>query len=279
MRLVFNNNYVLFWRKAEKPQEIFEQYKEQYDCWEKAVLEIAELREVFCKKETVCKGQEYLEYAYVYCKRKMNELCNRMQVRAAFDTRQLLEEAEAIYQWDQGFFMVESLKSKIADADSMYKMSAIFCMKDCVSTCRTTIGRSYLRYKLGKQYEEMGRRDQAMVEYRRAFEENPLHFRALFKLMIERLWREDYEGVYLYLNRILEMLELNGEGKADDQTILRLLPLELEYACKCYIIMGNVESNSFENPVNAAVYYQKAMKMLASRVRYSKDFNKSLKPL
>lgn len=205
-------------------------------------------------------GMEYVEYATGYCYRKVNELCDLMGKRRFYETSYILKGAETVYAYIDRFYMIESLKAKIASMDSEYKELAIPYIRNCTIACKVDACSSFHFYRLGKQHELNDRREQADKIYRISYQKNPLNFRALFKLAVDRINKKDFTGAKQYLSGIMSILQLIPDDHYYEH-LYQLPCLELEYVCKCYILLGNIELYEYDSPVSAKFFYDKALEV------------------
>lgn len=254
-RKLFNNRFTIRMKGDQKKEN-----REQLQSWIKAIDEMDQWKADSCisKDITEHRGMEYFDYALLNSKRKVNEICNLLGARKAYKTRKMLEDAEAIYLLDEGFYMIESLRTKMARIDYEYKTMAISIDKVCINDCDVDSCNSFNYYRLGKLYEMNKRKEQSYKFFRMSYEANSMNFRAVYKLAVERIRKEDPSGARSLLLKILEILQISADSKVYTETYLKMPPLELEYVCKCYVLLGNIEMDFNSNHVNAEYYYRKA---------------------
>lgn len=234
----------------------------QYFSWIDAAEELQQYKEsLFDKEET---GKEYLDYAILFCCRKMNEIEELIKGRKIYDTSTLINLANEIYKSDATFYMVESLKSKITRNDNLYKLHTMSFNKNCVEQCTIKACNSFNYYRVGKYCEINGCEEQAVQEYKKSYELNPLNFRALFKLAVDRIKKKDIENARLSLKKVLLLLQIGENAEEEenfDNIIIQLKPLELEYAVKCFFLLGQLEADDYNNQVAGAKYFQKVIRV------------------
>lgn len=260
LHLVFDNRYLPCSANCERKQRILhhERHLQQYYSWIKLIKTMEDMNSSYIA-QGINSGREYLEYAIVYSMRKVNELCDILQVAKAFDTWKLLCRAQKIYELDDAFGTVESIQSKIARLESMYQLKALNFCRENVQKCRIDSCCSFSLYQLGKQYEICGYQERAVYSFFKSYRKNCLNFRSLFKIAVNQIKRKDSLGARKNLEKILEILQLNQEESTIKDNSRYLPPLELEYACKCYILLGNIEADNHGNYTNAAGYFRNAL--------------------
>lgn len=234
--------------------------EEVNQCWHQVIDDLEKVR----NQNLLNCGREYLEYAWVYSRQKLNELCMRYNRRPPYDAQELCKAAEKIYEWNPCFYMIENLKSKIVSRDMIHKINSISYMINCVQQCKMDSCNSFYYYRLGKQYELHNYREKAAKSYNISSRKYPLNFRALFKQAVSCHIRGNAWGEKMYLQKILDILQMNLVEEAGEDSMIFLPPMELDYAVKCYILLGNIEYVVRDNPVEAERCYMKAQRICDS---------------
>lgn len=248
--------------KPELRMEHKRKIMDQYSNWLETIKKLKSYKENMNKTKN--SGEEYLKYAMLFCCRKMNEICRMIKKAIPYDTSELIILADEIYTIDEEFYAVEELKAKIARTDSMYQLHVSFFNERCVNFCKIDLCNSFNYYRIGKYYETNGYQERATKEYEKSYQQNPLNFRALFKMAVSKINKKDSETARLYLKKILQIFQLETEPKEQSnlkQIIENLKPLELEYTVKCYFLLGQIELEDYENPVSAVHYFQKIIEV------------------
>lgn len=223
-------------------------------------------------------GLENYVYALVYSKRKSAEISKILRWKTPYQVDNLLKELDSIYMYIPNFYMGESLKAKVASMDPSSQVMSVFYMKNCTDVCPTDACDSFHYYRMGKFYELLDRKEYAWKIYLKAYRKNPLNFRALFKVAVSKMNIEKYDEAESYFKLILKILQICDDSGELNEDNLKYLPvLEMEYACKCFLILESLEYRKKENKNLAQVYYEKVdrIRALIDNSYYLKEIYKS----
>ena len=189
-------------------------------------------------------GEEHFDYAVLYCKRKINEICNLLNQSIEYDSWTLLTEADKMHtKYEDDFYMAENIIAQTAIKSSEYKSLSILAIRNCTQKCHVPACNSFHFYRMGKLYEKANKNVQAEQSYEDAYRLNPLNFRALYKIAVDSLNGKYSEAARRELENILKILHVSLQKNLNSQRIIEKLPaLELEYICKCLILLFEIES-------------------------------------
>ena len=138
--------------------------------------------------------------------------------------------------------MIENIIAKNARRSWEYKGLALLSMKSCTLNCDVPACNSFHFYRLGKLYEKSEKVLQAQSAYEEAYQLNPLNFRALYKIAVDSFSRKYYDIARNEFEGILDLLQISvGNYNAIANVIKKLPALELEYVCKCYFFLSEIE--------------------------------------
>lgn len=242
---------------------VLKDYNEQRKKWIDVINDLEKLQ------QKAGENGEYLKHAFVYSKRKVNELCNLQSFARTYSVFELLEEADEIYQYDKDFYEAECLKSKIALLDSEYQLLSTLYLQGCIEQCPVAACRSFYYYRLGKQYEGQGRKDRAIEVYEKAYKTNPANIRAIFKLGVHYINKKELKLAEKYFSKILELLGLiNIQDEQMINQINELSAIELEYASKSYILLIKIARLD-----DQGIRYEKYLHEQAEKIANSLDGN------
>lgn len=257
---IYCRNGLMKWLSVSAQAAYTGNYTETRRCWEQVIRDL----ELIQHGASMLPGYEHLQYAELYSKQRLNDLCLQYRRIPPYDSQELCRAAEKIQEEHPGFYMVENLKAKMVSKDILHRRNSIAYMYNCAHQCRVDVCDSFYYYRLGKQYELNHFREKADKSFRIAYRKYTLNFRALFKLAVNSHVREDIDGEEKYLMAILDILQMNRIEEGGPGNISSLPPLELDYAVKCYILLGNIEYRKRDNPVKAGFYYEKAKEICDS---------------
>lgn len=228
---------------------------------------IIELLESFKKNnsESDCmSGMEHLDYAIKYSLYKRYELKELLCECESSEIEKIINSVNNIYSYNNKFYMGEYLKGKMAMTNIGQQIYAPFYFKNCVNACEVDACASEHYYHLGKAYELVGYQEIAYQIFEKSYELNQLNYRALFKIAVNTIRTENLVLAKKYLFQILRLLHLDKKS-TEYESNMRKLPIgELEYACKCYLLLGMIEENYYGNSMNAEFYYKKAEQLKTS---------------
>lgn len=273
-RKLLNNTESWFEQvKEEKSETIYrKQLEKQCEIWSKALEELEQYSEEIIGDRTLL-GQEHLDYAILYCKRKINDICNLLGERFEYDSWELIIECNKMHtKYEADFYMAENIIAQNAKMSLEYKGMAFSAMKDCIRQCRVPACNSFHFYRLGKIYEKAEKVIQAEFAYENAYRINPLNFRALYKNAVNSRERKYYDIARKEFERILELLQVLTEDiERFLETVTKLPALELEYICKCYVLLADLEER--EEHIDYRYYNScaKVINLIVEMVRDDKN--------
>lgn len=241
-RKLLNNTETWFGlvRKKQSREVYIASLKDQEKEW-KAALE--DLEKHFQTVDDNVSGKEHLEYAILYCKRKLNDIYDLMGKYFPYDSWEMMEEADAMHRrYKTDFYMAENITSQIAKQSYEYKSMAILTMRNCTQKCMVPACNSFHYYRMAKLYERVGKIVQAEVSYEKAYELNPLNFRAGYKCGVFAFDKKEFETAKWHFRRVLQLFQVTvSESEELKKTVRKLPALELEYVCKCCILLAEIE--------------------------------------
>ena len=241
-RKLLNNTETWFGlvRKKQSREVYIASLKDQEKEW-KAALE--DLEKHFQTVDDNVSGKEHLEYAILYCKRKLNDIYDLMGKYFPYDSWEMMEEADAMHRrYKTDFYMAENITSQIAKQSYEYKSMAILTMRNCTQKCMVPACNSFHYYRMAKLYEKIEKMVQAEISYEEAYELNPLNFRAGYKCGVFSFNKKEFETAKRHFRRVLQILQVTvREVYEFEKTIKKLPALELEYVCKCFVLLAEIE--------------------------------------
>lgn len=241
-------------------EDIGEQFfTEMCFCTQEAIRQLVDLRqEMECKKSTNMYCMiEYLLFARFSCQRRLNELWKMKSWMLEYPVPKMLEDLDAIYEYDKNFYRVEFLKAKVAEQDIMHNVYAKGYYHKAIEKCDIKLCKSYLFYQLGKWLDRNEQIYTSGQAYYRAYECNPTNIKAIFKLVVDAKRKKEKDLERKYLKLLIRNWEATQEYKA------ALSLMDLEYAYKAYMLLDDLDRTSMQD----MRFYLEAKKVLD----YTKD--------
>lgn len=236
------------WFKQVRDEKNEKDYRDnlikQSEIWKNALKDL----EKYSNKiglERIVQGQEHLDYAMLYCKRKINDICDLLGKKFEYNSWKLILDADDMHtKYKTDFYMAENIIAKNARKSLEYKGLALLSMKNCTQNCEVSACNSFHFYRLGKLYEKSEKVIQAEKAYEEAYQINQLNFRALYKIAVNSYSRKYYDIARKEFEETLELLQIPTKNLSTISDIVKKLPaLELEYVCKCYVLLSEIEEN------------------------------------
>lgn len=236
---LINNNYQLSIDYQEKYEvgKFLNELNEENEQWKKTVDDLTKFREDFGDRL----GIEHVIYTKVYSQRKVSEISGILGEKMLYSTQELLDSLNSIYKINPYFYMAESLKAKVVAMNMEDLVFSVIYMKNCTELCPSDACNSFHYYRLGKFFEKFNRPQMSKTAYEISYKKNPLNFRALFKVVVADINFRDYEAARSHIQQLLKILQIENTEESNYKQKLKLLPpIELEYVCKCYILLTRV---------------------------------------
>lgn len=199
------------------------------------------------KENDIIEGMEYILYAMYYSMKEVNEFQWIRNKSLIYDTENYLIEVNEIYNYDEGYFKVETLKGRIAEFDSRFSASPKFFLENAIQDCPLKICKSYHFYTWGKWKERNGQPFEASLAYQKAYATDLTNFKAMFKLAVEQKRMDENMLAERFFRAIIN--ELSVLFSCKEQMSLR----EIEYLYKAFVLAGSVCEPQFRPQ-----YYEKA---------------------
>mgnify|MGYP000114085943 CR=1 FL=1 len=258
-RKLLNNTETWFGlvRKKQGENVYIAELQKQEKEWKAA---LKDLEKCFQTVDDNISGKEHLEYAILYCKRKINNIYDLMGRYLPYDSWEMMEEADAMHsRYKTDFYMAENITSQIAKQSYEYKGMAILTMRNCTQKCMVPACNSFHYYRMAKLYEKVDKIVQAEISYKEAYELNQLNFRAGYKCGVFALNKKEFETAKWHFRRVLQILQITiGDSKEFEKSIRKLPALELEYVCKCFVLLAEIER--LETTVMDEEFYSHCLK-------------------
>lgn len=255
--LADETNYSLLFYDKSRTQYLEEIADLSHD-WDKIIAEMETHKNNFENTP----GLENYVYALVYSKFISTKLCRILRWKSPYTIDMLLKEVDSIYTYNIAFYMGEFLKANIASLEPNHELNTIFYMGNCLELCHANVCSSFLYYKMGTFYDLLDRHDDAILCYTKAYKKNPFNFYALFKIASFQETTEHFDEAETALKLILKILQvydINDEFNED--TVKHLPLLEMEYACRCFLVLESITHKQAISKISGKLLYQNACKI------------------
>ena len=205
-------------------------------------------------------------YAKLLCSKKINDLCRELNMNFCYSPGKLIGEVLRLTNYEEDFLSAYVLAAELCCCDpDFYESVADFYNK------AFQIGRdaSYMApfyYKFGKFLEsKKGDYITAGFFYEKAIKADTRYYRAIFKGARKLENTQCFNSAIMEYKKIIAILEL--KLNAD-----KLFPIEYEYLCKCYSLIGIIYSYYLGDGMLGRLYKEKALEIKVNNLGKSKIF-------
>ena len=175
----------------------------------------------------------YLKFAYLNCSRKINRLCDAINLQRIFDDKIIMEEAHKLSSKYNGFSMGNVLAGLIGLSNRKYWSLGEEYMRKALNAEKKQEHSAFMYYSLGHFYEiNQDNRLMAYKQYQTMLDIAPHSYRAIFKRACYLYYQsEKNQACDKFIEVYKQML-----GKKDANW---MQPLEMEYYYKCVGLLSN----------------------------------------
>lgn len=192
----------------------------------------------------------YLRYAKVLCAKKVNEVHTAMNKEFVYSIASLLNECIRIlerYPYYAGAYM---LAATLCSCDNAYSGDVLPFYNKIIRRQENMPYMAPIYYRFGQYLEKKrGETVRANRLYEKAVQVVPQYFRAVFKVASKYLDERDYGSAIQGYKKVIELIENKYKEK-------KLFTIEIEYLCKCYLLIGII----YEHFLNSKVLARKCFK-------------------
>lgn len=184
------------------------------------------------------KKEQYVQYAYINCARKFEQICRTKNERGYFSTRKLMEKAAEIKSIDPFFSSADALAGIIGLNDNITWMEGERYIQTAIHAERIQRHAGFLYYILAHFYEYQ-RRDvtKAEDEYQKMYQIVPYNYRVLYKVGCEKIKQHKKDEACQYFVWIFNEMYKKAESGY-------IQPLEIQYYYKCTKILIRIGENA-----------------------------------
>ena len=227
------------------------------------IISIIEENECLAKDNVI---HTYSTYAKYLCAKKINDLCCSMNLNFYFRPERMIDGCMAILKNAPCFSSAYVLAAAFSSCDAAFRASVLPFYKKGLKENEDSPAYVSVYYKLGQYYEKIrGEMCNANEMYDKALSLSPKYFRALFKKGAIFLDEKKYLSAINSYKEIIELLDSKRQNSM-------LFPVEYEYLCKCYLLIGLIYDFYWSDELQGRVYYKKAISLLEHELDRSSFF-------
>lgn len=222
------------------------------------------------KNECIAKDKVisiYSTYAKYLCAKKINDLCCSMNLNFYFRPERMIDGCMGILKVAPCFSSAYVLAASFCSCDAAFRASVLPFYKKGLKENEDSPAYVSVYYKLGQYYEKIrGEMENANEMYEKALSLSPKYFRALFKKGAAFLDDNKYLSAINTYKEIIELLDSKRQNSM-------LFPVEYEYLCKCYLLIGLIYDFYWSDELQGSIYYKKAISLLEHELDRSSFFS------
>ncbi len=221
------------------------------------------------KVEKEKEAEPYILFASAFCCKKVNELCDGLGRNFHFSLSRMTDKCLKVIQLAGKFPGAYVLAASFCACDRALYGSVLPFYYNAIKENESKPWTAGIYYRIGQYWEKKKTiSDKANPVYEEALKVDPLYFKAIFKKGGELLEKKKYLQSIEYYKEILRILQ--NKHKAN-----QLYPIEMEYLCKCYSMVGLIYDYYLEDSLKASKYYKNmiaAVNISLKESYYFKDF-------
>lgn len=208
----------------------------------------------------------YGTYAKLLCARKVNDLCCEMQSNFYFQPEKMIDTCLKITDYTEHFSSAYALAASFCCCDASFRASVVPFYRKALEKNESHPAYINIYYQLGQYYEKT-RKDleRATEVYEKAYSVLPGNYRVLFKKGASQLDEKKYSSAIKTYKQVIESLKCKREYQ-------QLFPVEYEYLCKCYLLIGLIYDYHWSDELQGSVYYKEAIEVVEKELERSTFF-------
>lgn len=208
-------------------------------------------------------------YVKQLCSKKVNDVCKECNWTYYFKIDKLYEECINILAHADRFPCAYVLAANICNYDLAYswRVPSLYNKALSGNECHPAFASIYCQkgYFYEKSHKESWKANQF---YKEAYDLLPEYYRAQFKLGIDLINERKFtSAIENYLNIVKKF--------RSKRELEMIFPIEYEFLCKSYILIGIVYGGYWCDNDQARVYYRKAIRVVEEEIErsnFSRDF-------
>ena len=213
----------------------------------------------------------YIEYSKLMVAYKINTLCLYLGCPFSFDIGIELGKCMNLVENTLVSASINVLSGAFCSLDASFRGSVFSYYHRAINEIGEHPAVAYIYYRMGITYERKYKDlKEADKLYERAISVAPCYYRALFKKSVRFLDMRKLSKADASFKDLIEVLQCKRNNKM-------LFPIEYEYLCKCYLLLGRIYYNYWEDVYRGNKYFNKAIELIEDDLQNSLFFREFLK--
>lgn len=208
----------------------------------------------------------YVMHARLLCARKVNDICQILKWSCYFRPETMIAKCMTVFDYVEEFPGIYVLAASFCYCDAALRGYVIPFYREALKGRGNSSSGANIYYKLGQYFEKNVKDvEKANSFYANARQVLPEYFRAQFKEGAMLLEEKRYTSAISAYTKIIESFMY--KRKSD-----KLFPVEYEYLCKCYLLIGLIYDYYWSDVSKGSVYYKEAIRLVEDELEKSTFF-------
>ncbi len=252
-------------------------YIKRYFCEAVPIEKKEELRRTFMQVISCLEQNErvncdktiypYYLYAKFLCARKVNDICEALGMAYVYDLKQMIKGCLLILDFLPAFPGAYVLAASFCCRNAYFRASIVPLYEAALKQNEENPAFANVYYRFGHYYEKQRENmKRANANYKQASLIAPKYFRAVFKRGMRHLNKRKFSSAICAFSQVIETLDMKREYSM-------LFPVEYEYLCKCYVLIGMIYEEYWDDELRGRYYYRQAMGLVEYELKRSRFFH------
>lgn len=211
----------------------------------------------------------YVMYAKLLVARRVNDICQVMKINPWFYPDRLINSCMELVRFEPIAAATYALVASYFQCDASYRASVIPYYERALWNYEKHPAFAHIYYRMGLYYEKRQEdKEQAYKVYGKGFAVAPGYYRILFKMAIKFYDERKFRSALVVFKSLIASLQDKYNNNV-------LMPIEYEYLCKCYLLIGLIYSYYWDEREEGEAYNQRALELVEnemSKTRFFEDF-------
>ncbi len=208
----------------------------------------------------------HLEYAKLLVARKIDDICLNVNIGFMFPLEEMIVRCKRMVEKNCISASASILAASYCSLDASYHASIVPFYEDALRGWEKHPAAVHIYYMLGQFYEKKCEDYKlANRSYEMAVKISPNYYRALFKKGAQLLDVKEFSDAISVFNRLIDVFGCKRENQM-------LFPIEYEYLCKCYLLLGRIYDFYWDDRQMGNWYYEQATDLIEEELQKSSFF-------